>query len=132
MIIRAEQMETFKAATRRGFETEVLGHIKREFPRAAAQLAEFEKDKEPEHLQTAAGLLAEVDLSKEKEGLKRLALRRETLRLWLSLLAAIDKNLDPAFNPDDVPAVSVEPPPAGRRATSRSVSAPRFQTMRTR
>jgi hypothetical protein len=81
--------------------------------RAAAQLAEFDQDKEPEHLRTAAEALAEVDLSKEKAGLKRLALRRETLHLWLSLLAAIDKNLDPAFNPDDVPAVSVEPPPSG-------------------
>jgi len=80
--------------------------------RAAAQLAEFEKEKVPEKLQAAADQLAEVDLSKESEGLKRLALRRETLQLWLTLLAQIDGNLDPTFNPNDMPAVNVVPPPS--------------------
>lgn len=81
--------------------------------RAAAQLAEFEQTREPENLQAASDLLEEVDLSQETEGLKRLALRRETLQLWLSLLAAIDNHLDPAFDPADVPSVSVTPPPSG-------------------
>ena len=81
--------------------------------RAAALVAEFEKEKDPEKLQGAADLLAEVDLSKEAEGLKRLALRRETLQVWLTLLAGIDKNLDPRFNPNDRPMVSVTPPPSG-------------------
>lgn len=81
--------------------------------RAAALLAEFEKEKDTEKLQAAADLLVEVDLSKEAEGLKRLALRREALQLWLKLLAGIDKNLDPRFDPNDRPMVSVEPPPTG-------------------
>ena len=81
--------------------------------RAAALVAEFEKEKDPEKLQRAADQLVEVDLSKEEEGLKRLALRRETLQLWLTLLAAIDKNLDPRFDPNDQPRVSVSPPPSG-------------------
>jgi len=81
--------------------------------RAAALVAEFEKEKDPEKLQGAADQLVEVDLSKEEEGLKRLALRRETLELWLKLLAAIDKNLDPRFDPNDQPRVSVSPPPSG-------------------
>jgi hypothetical protein len=80
-------------------------------PRAAAQLAEFDKDKDAEKLQEAANLLVSVDLSAEREGLKRLTLRRQTLQLWLEILAAIDKNLDPAFDPNDRPSVSVEPPP---------------------
>ncbi len=81
--------------------------------RAAALVAEFDKEKDPEKLQAAADLLVEVDLSKEEEGLKRLALRGETLQAWLTLLAAIDKNLDPRFDPNDRPGVNVSPPPSG-------------------
>ena len=81
--------------------------------RAAALVAEFEKEKDPEKLQGAADQLVEVDLAQEEEGLKRLALRQETLQLWLRLLAAIDKNLDPRFDPNDRPRVSVTPPPSG-------------------
>ncbi len=77
----------------------------------AAKLAQFEKDKDPETPRAAALQLVEVDLSKEQEGLKRLALRRETLQLWLTLLAQIDRNLDPMFNSNDMPRTSVEPPP---------------------
>ncbi len=81
--------------------------------RAAALVAEFEKEKDPEKLQAAADLLVEVDLSKEEDGLKRLALRGDTLQAWLTLLAEIDKNLDPRFDPNDQPRVSVSPPPSG-------------------
>jgi hypothetical protein len=81
--------------------------------RASALVAEFEKEKEPAKLQEAADLLVEVDLAKEAEGLKRLALRRETLQAWLAVLASIDQNLDPHFNPNDAPSVSVTPPPSG-------------------
>ncbi len=76
---------------------------------AAAKLAEFDKSKEPLPLQLAAEQLMQVDLSKETEATKRLQLRRETLQLWLRLLATIDANTDPNFNRDDRPAVSMSP-----------------------
>jgi hypothetical protein len=79
--------------------------------RAAALLAEFNKERNPERLQEAANLLIGVDLSQEAAGTKRLTLRRETLQLWLAILATIDKNLDPAFDANDRPLVSVSPPP---------------------
>lgn len=81
--------------------------------RATALVAEFEKEKEPAKLQEAADLLVEVDLAKESDGLKRLALRRETLQAWLTALAAIDNHLDPRFDPKDQPSVSAPPPPSG-------------------
>jgi len=37
--------------------------------------------------------------------------RRDGLALWLRLLHTLDQNLDPAFDPADVPATKVQPPP---------------------
>ncbi len=84
--------------------------------RAAAQLAEFEEKKEPLCLQAAADLLDGIDLAKEPDAMKRLVVRRETLEVWLALLALIDKNLDAGFDPKDVPSVSVMPPRVGNVA----------------
>jgi hypothetical protein len=80
---------------------------------AAAKIAEFEEKKETESLQAASDLLQEVDLAKEPDPMKRLLLRRETLEAWLTLVAAIDKNLDPSFNPQDVPSLNVIPSVTG-------------------
>jgi hypothetical protein len=88
-------------------------HMSETTARAAAQLAEFEQKKEPLCLQTAADLLQGIDLAKEKDAMKRLALRRETLETWLALLALIDQNLDPNFNPQDLPSTGVSPPRVG-------------------
>jgi hypothetical protein len=38
--------------------------------------------------------------------------RRERLEFWLKAIDLIDRNEDPAFNPNDVPLVNVAPPPA--------------------
>jgi hypothetical protein len=91
-------------------------HMSEITARAAAQLAEFEEKKEPLRLQEAADLLEGIDLAKEADAMKRLVLRRETLETWLALVALIDKNLDPNFNPQDVPSVSVIPPRVGNVA----------------
>lgn len=91
-------------------------HMSENTTRAAAQLAEFEQKKEPLCLQAASDLLEGIDLAKEPEAMKRLVLRRETLQLWLALLALIDRNLDPNFNPKDLPSVSVIPPRSGKVA----------------
>ncbi|MGO9094223.1 MAG: hypothetical protein ACLQGV_03285 [Bryobacteraceae bacterium] len=80
---------------------------------AAAKLAEFEQNKDPESLRAASRLLGQVGLAKEPDPLKRLQLRRQTLELWLKLLAAIDQHLDPSFNPQDLPSVGVSPPESG-------------------
>ena len=91
-------------------------HMSENTARAAAQLAEFEQKKEPLCLQAASDLLEGIDLAKEPEAMKRLGLRRETLQLWLALVALIDKNLDPDFNSKDLPSTSVAPPPSGNLA----------------
>lgn len=88
-------------------------HMSETTARAAAQLAEFEQKKEPLCLQAAADLLQGIDLAKETDAMKRLALRRETLETWLALLALIDQNLDPNFNPQDLPSTGVDPPRVG-------------------
>jgi hypothetical protein len=84
--------------------------------RAAAQLAEFEQKKEPLCLQEAADLLEGIDLAREADAMKRLVLRRETLETWLALVALIDENLDPDFDPQDLPSVGVDPPRSGNVA----------------
>lgn len=91
-------------------------HMSEITARAAAQLAEFEQKKEPLCLQAASDLLDGIDLAKETDAMKRLVLRRETLEVWLALVALIDKNLDPSFNPKDLPSVSVIPPRSGNVA----------------
>jgi lipoprotein-anchoring transpeptidase ErfK/SrfK len=88
-------------------------HMSETTARAAAQLAEFEQKKEPFCLQAASDLLERIDLAKEADAMKRLALRRETLETWLALVALIDRNLDPNFNPQDLPSTGVAPPRVG-------------------
>jgi lipoprotein-anchoring transpeptidase ErfK/SrfK len=88
-------------------------HMSETTARAAAQLAEFEQKKEPFCLQAASDLLERIDLAKEADAMKRLTLRRETLETWLALLALIDRNLDPNFNPQDLPSTGVAPPRVG-------------------
>jgi hypothetical protein len=107
-----------QAAERKTYLDKVIHgkHMSENTARAAAQLAEFEQKKEPLCLQTASDLLEATDLAKETDAMKRLVLRRETLETWLALVALIDKNLDPNFNPQDMPSVSVIPPRSGNVA----------------
>jgi hypothetical protein len=84
-------------------------HMSETTARAAAQLAECEQKKEPHCLQAASELLETIDLAKEADAMKRLTLRRETLETWLALLALIDRNLDPNFNPQDLPSTASRP-----------------------
>jgi len=100
--------------------------------RAAAKIAEFEEKKETVPLQAASELLAEVNLAKEPDPMKRLLLRREALETWLALVAAIDKNLDPSFNPQDVPSVKISPlfPAAPTRSRASNTNKPPSRTGR--
>ena len=79
---------------------------------ATRHLADFQTQKDPQHLQDAADQLQSVVLADEPDAEKRHALRKETLEGWLSLFAAIDGSLDPTFDPGDLPLLSAEPPPS--------------------
>jgi hypothetical protein len=107
-----------QATARKTYLDKVINgkHMSETTARAAAKLAEFEQKKEPLCLQEAADLLEGIDLAKEADAMKRLVLRRETLETWLALVALIDKNLDPNFNAQDLPSVSVAPPLVGNTA----------------
>lgn len=72
-------------------------------------LAEFEKTLEVDRLEEAESALTNVRLDAEPPE-ERPAVRAATLALWLDLLVTLDKHLDPAFNPEDVPPKSIEPP----------------------
>lgn len=76
-------------------------------------IAQFAETGDPATLQRAAELLEQMDL-RAADGLAgRRELRRGALDAWVSLLNIIDDKLDPEFDPDDLPAVSVQPQPAG-------------------
>ncbi len=91
-------------------------HMSEVTAQAAAQLAEFEQKRDPFCIQNASDLLEKIDLATEQDGMKRLVLRRETLETWLALVAILDQNLDPRFNPEVKPSVSVMPPRVGNVA----------------
>ncbi len=76
---------------------------------AVAAITEFEESKEAEALERAANILAGVNIRDAKDLAGRRELRRGALHGWIALLNAIDKYLDPDFDPDDVPALSLEP-----------------------
>jgi hypothetical protein len=81
--------------------------------KAAKHLAEFEKAKSLDELQDAVEATEAVELPEPPAAAERLQARQETARMWLTVIAAIETNLDPKFDPKDVPSVSVIPPPSG-------------------
>ena len=74
----------------------------------------FEDELEPESLKQAYESLENVQLTKEKDIVKRNQLRLNTLQLWLHLIELLDRHLDPNFNPDDVPERLIQPPPTSK------------------
>jgi hypothetical protein len=91
-------------------------------PGATALLAEFQKSREPLCLESAAALLEGVDLGAEPEATRRLALRRETMQLWLALVALIDRYLDAAFDAEAAPAAGLIPARIGAAALPAGVA----------
>lgn len=79
---------------------------------ANEQLAEFEKTKEPNLLQSAVEAMEDLDFAALVKASSRSEARQQATRMWLEVLATIDRNLDPHFNPDDLPERGVIPPPS--------------------
>ncbi len=80
---------------------------------ARSQLEEFEKTKDVTNLENAIRAAEQIDISKLTEVQKEAQLRHRTVKLWLGILAAIDRSLDPKFDPNDLPEESITPPPSG-------------------
>jgi hypothetical protein len=83
---------------------------------ARDQLTLFDATQDPADLENAIRGLESVSLANEQGG-DRLDARREAMRLWLAVLAALDEAKDPAFDPNDMPMMRVAPPTGsgGRR-----------------
>lgn len=78
--------------------------------KASELVKAFAKEKEPERLREAAIELENIDLRRIYEAKPRRKLRAEAMEVWLAVIQTIDKNLDPTFDPDDVPTMKVMPP----------------------
>lgn len=93
---------------------------------AARNIVAFEASKNVQSLVAAADSLQGIDLAVERDTAQRLALRKDALRTWLTLLAAIDRHLDPRFDPADVPEVKLIPPRSGDVALPAGASPDRI------
>ncbi|HEY7393090.1 MAG TPA: hypothetical protein VH640_31510 [Bryobacteraceae bacterium] len=63
------------------------------------------------YLQNAVESMESVSIG--GNGPERIEARQQALTMWFTILAAIDKELDPNFNPDDAPPESVRPRSSG-------------------
>lgn len=88
--------------------------VSQQIEKANRELAQFAKSKELDHLQGAIEAMEGVDFSGSQKGSARIQARQETTKTWLSIVAAIDRQLDPHFDPNDVPAANIIPPKSGR------------------
>ena len=79
---------------------------------ATEKLAAFAGNRDIQLLRDAEETLEAIDVSREHNTPKRLLLRQRTLEVWLQVAAQIDRNLDPSFDPNDVPMESMVPPPS--------------------
>lgn len=77
---------------------------------AREHLLEFQQSHAPELVSDAFAALQNVFLDREPDLDARPALRAELLAAWLQLIDQIDRNLDPKFDPGDLPVLNVQPP----------------------
>jgi hypothetical protein len=80
---------------------------------AAQYLTSFAKTKAVESLLDAIEKLEDIGASELPPSPAAQQTRREVLEAWLQVIAAIDGSLDPAFDPANVPAGNLIPPPSG-------------------
>lgn len=78
---------------------------------ASELIKAFSTEREPERLREAALALEDVDLRRVYDVALRHKQRSECLTLWLIIIATLDKNLDPTFDPNEAPPLKVSPPP---------------------
>lgn len=79
--------------------------------KASELIKAFAKEKEPERLREAAIELENVDLRRIFKAKERIKLRSKVMDLWLTIIQTVDKNLDPAFDPNEVLPMKISPPP---------------------
>jgi hypothetical protein len=77
--------------------------------RIAERLEAFERDRDSQALDAALRIVeADLVMAATDPGRRKLVVEQ-----WLRVLAALDRHLDPSWDPQDVPLVSLIPPPAG-------------------
>lgn len=79
----------------------------------AAALATYDTSRAPEALQAAADQIVREDGTVPPDPAAALQQGRERLRLWLDLFARLRRDLDPDFDPDHPPSLTVAPPKIG-------------------
>jgi len=77
---------------------------------AQAKTSAFEYELEAQRLREASLCLERISLAREVMPEDRAIMRKAVLIGWLKILALLDKHLDPDFDPEDVPATTVQPP----------------------
>jgi hypothetical protein len=82
-----------------------------QFEVSARHLAAFEKTKNVKDLQLS--LESAEGLAVVGAGDERVEARRKIAKLWLDILASIDRNLDHNFDPNNPPPERVTPPSSG-------------------
>jgi hypothetical protein len=80
---------------------------------AVRHLSFFAQTKAPERIHDAIETLEDIEPSEITTPPDVRLTRRDVLKAWFQVLATIDGSLDPKFNPDDVPEMSVSPPASG-------------------
>ena len=76
-----------------------------------ALIAAFEKDSNPDTLLAALHTLNNVVPAIEVTAAARRHVRREALGTWLVLFDTVTQRIDHKFNPNDLPELTVQPPP---------------------
>jgi hypothetical protein len=77
--------------------------------RLTAMLEAFEREPEPDRARRALDLVDEIERKAEPSDP---AARRDALSARLELLAAVDRHLDPDWDPDEKPVRGAPPPPS--------------------
>ena len=90
---------------------ESVNAMSQQFEIVARYLAAFEKTKNVKELQNS--LEAAEGLTVVGAGDERVEARRKIAKLWLDILASIDRNLDPNFDPNNPPPERITPPSSG-------------------
>ena len=91
-------------------ESEQLRTI-RPYNQVDAHLTAFDRIRDTADLDKVSALTREI-WNGQTEGVDNWRLlRRAQLDAWLKLLDRVEKSIDPAFDPEDVPQINVAPPP---------------------
>lgn len=90
---------------------------------ARAHTAEFEQSRDPASLSEAFLELENAGAVAIGNGVP-VTFRREVLVQWLGLLRLLDESIDPDFDPDDMPGLTVDPPRSADGVAHRPGVAP--------